>query len=224
MEEHGRDHATLAVVPTARYRPRPRNPAVEAPTQQHPTDMAIRVTEAKKGMVVRYENDLYQITRYDHLTPGNLRAIHHVYLKNLKNGRQKEVRMKTSDTLDIVYLDSREAQYLFKDSLGYTFMDNETFEQFVLSAEVVGESMQYITDNSNATVVFCDGEALTVQLPPIVTLEVKETEDAVRGDTVSAVQKPATMSTGLVVKVPAHIKVGEMLKISSETGEFMGRA
>ena len=74
--------------------------------------MAIRVTEAKKGMVVRYENDLYQITRYDHLTPGNLRAIHHVYLKNLKNGRQKEVRMKTSDTLDLVYLDSRESQYL----------------------------------------------------------------------------------------------------------------
>ena len=186
--------------------------------------MAIRVTEAKKGMVIRFENDLYQITKYDHLTPGNLRAIHHLNLKSLKSGRQKEVRMKTSDQLDVVFLDPRDSQYLFKDSLGYTFMDNDSFEQFVLSADVIGESMQYITDNSNVTVVFCEGSALTVQLPPIVVLQIQSTEDAVRGDTVSAVQKPATLSTGLVIKVPAHIKEGEMVKVSTDTGEFMGRA
>jgi len=186
--------------------------------------MAIRVTEAKKGMVIRYEGDLYQITRYDHLTPGNLRAIHHLNMKNLKNGRQKELRMKTSDQLDLVFLDSRESQYLFKDSLGYTFMDNDNFEQFVLSADVVGEAMQYITDNSNVTVVFCDSEALTVQLPPTVVLEIVETEDAARGDTVSSVQKPARCNTGLMIKVPAHIKVGEQVKISTEDGSFLGRA
>lgn len=186
--------------------------------------MAIRVTEAKKGMVIRFEGELYQITRYDHLTPGNLRAIHHVYLKNLKNGRQKEVRMKTSDQLDLVYLDSRDSQYLFKDSLGYTFMDNTNYEQFVLSADVVGEAMQFITENSNVTVVFCEGEALTVQLPPSVVLEIVQTEEAARGDTVSSVQKPATCNTGLVIKVPAHIKKGEKVKVSTETGEFQGRA
>ncbi|MBL8723785.1 MAG: elongation factor P [Planctomycetes bacterium] len=186
--------------------------------------MAIRVSEAKKGMVIRYEGDLYQITKYDHVTPGNWRAIHHLYLKSLKSGRQKEVRMNTSDQIEPVYLDSRDAQYLFKDSLGYTFMDNETFEQFVLSADVIGEAMQFITDNSNVTVVFCESEALTVQLPPIVVLEIVEAEEAVRGDTVSSVQKPAKCSTGLVIKVPAHIKQGERVKISTETGEFMGRA
>lgn len=186
--------------------------------------MGIRVTEAKKGMVVRYEGDLYQITKYDHLTPGNLRAIHHLNLKNLKNGRQKEVRMKTSDQLDIVYLDSRDSQYLFKDSLGFTFMDNGNFEQYVLSAEVIGDAMQYITENSNVTVVFCDAEALTVQLPPLVVLEIVQTEDAARGDTVSSVQKAATCNTGLEIKVPAHIKKGEKVKISTDTGEFMGRA
>lgn len=186
--------------------------------------MAIRVTEAKKGMVIRFEGDLYQITRYDHLTPGNLRAIHHLNLKHLKNGRQKEVRMKTSDQLDLVYLDARASQYLFRDSLGYTFMDNENYEQFVLSAEVIGDSMQFITENSNCTVVFCDGEALTVQLPPVVELEVVETEQAARGDTVSSVQKPAKLSTGLEIKVPAHIKAGEIVKVSTDTGEFQGRA
>jgi elongation factor P len=186
--------------------------------------MAIRVTEAKKGMVIRMEGELYQIMRYDHLTPGNLRAIHHLNLKNLKNGRQKEVRMKTSDQLDLVFLDSRDSQYLFKDSLGYTFMDNENFEQFVLSAEVIGDTMQYITDNSTVTVVFCEGEALTIQLPPTVVLTIVATEDAARGATVSSVQKPAKCNTGLEIKVPAHIKKGEKVKVSTETGEFMGKA
>jgi len=186
--------------------------------------MAIRVTEAKRGMVIRYENDLYQIVKYEHLTPGNLRAIHHLNLKNLKNGRQKELRCKTSDQLEPVFLDSREAQYLFKDSLGYNFMDNENYDQFVLSAEVAGDSMSYITENNNVTVVFVDGEALTVQLPPTVTLEIVETEDAARGDTVSNVQKPAKCNTGLEIKVPPHVKIGDKVKINTESGEFMGRA
>lgn len=186
--------------------------------------MPIRVTEAKKGMVIRYEGELYQITKYDHVTPGNWRAIHHLSMKNLKTGRQKELRMNTSDQIDPVFLDARESQYLFKDSLGYTFMDNENYEQFVLSAEVIGDAMQYITENATVTVVFCDGEAVTIQLPPVVVLEVVETEDAARGDTVSNVQKPARLNTGLIVKVPAHIKLGEQLKINTETGEFMGRA
>ena len=132
--------------------------------------------------------------------------------------------MKTSDQLDLVYLDSRDSQYLFKDSLGYTFMDNENFEQFVLSAEVIGDTMQYITENSTVTVVFCEGEALTVQLPPTVVLTIVATEDAARGDTVSSVQKPAKCNTGLEIKVPAHIKKGEKVKVSTETGEFMGKA
>ena len=116
--------------------------------------MAIRVTEAKCGMVIRYDGELYQITKYEHLTPGNLRAIHHLNLKNLKNGRQKELRAKTSDQLETVFLDSREAQYLFKDSLGFTFMDNETYDQFVLNEEVCGEAMAYISENDTVTVVF----------------------------------------------------------------------
>ena len=186
--------------------------------------MAIRVTEAKKGMVIRYEGDLYQIMKYDHVTPGNWRAIHHLNLKSLKTGKQKDVRMNTSDQIEPVFMDSREAQYLYKDSLGYTFMDNDNYEQFVLSADVLGDTMKFITENSDCTVVFCEGEALTVQLPPSVVLEVTETEPAARGDTVSNVQKAATVETGLEVKVPAHIKQGEKIKISTETGEFMGRA
>ena len=186
--------------------------------------MAIRVSEAKKGMVIRYEGELFQIMKYDHVTPGNWRAIHHLNLKNLKTGKQKDVRMNTSDQIEPVFLDQRDSQYLFKDSLGYTFMDNDNYEQFVLSADVIGDAMQFITENGNCTVVFCEGEALTVQLPAAVELEIVATEDAARGDTVSNVQKPATLNTGLVIKVPAHIKVGEKVRVSTDTGEFLGRA
>lgn len=186
--------------------------------------MALRVTEAKKGMVIRHEGELYQITKYDHVTPGNWRAIHHLNLKNLKTGKQKDVRMNTSDQIEPVFLDSREAQYLYRDSLGYTFMDNENYEQFVLSADVLGDTMNYIVENGDCTVVFVEGVALTVQLPPTVVLEVVATEPAARGDTVSNVQKPAKLNTGLEVKVPAHIKEGEQIKISTETGEFVSRA
>lgn len=186
--------------------------------------MGIRVTEAKKGMVIRYEGELYQIVKYDHVTPGNWRAIHHLNLKNMKTGRQKDVRMNTSDQIEPVFLDARNCQYLYKDAIGPVFMDNESFEQFHLSAEVVGDAMRFITDNSEITVVFAEGSALTVQLPPSVVLSVTEAEEAVKGDTVSNIQKQATVETGLVVKVPAHIKVGEKIKINTDTGEFQGRA
>jgi elongation factor P len=186
--------------------------------------MSIRVTEAKKGMVIRFEGELYQVVKYDHVTPGNWRAIHHLNLKNMKTGRQKDVRMNTSDTIEPVYLDSRPSQYLYKDSIGPVFMDNENFEQFHLSAEVVGEAMQYIVDGTTVTVVFAEGAPLTVQLPPVAVLTVTEAEDAARGDTVSSIQKTAKLETGIEVKVPAHIKVGEKIKINTETGEFQGRA
>lgn len=186
--------------------------------------MAIRVTEAKRGMVIKYEDDLYQIVKYEHLTPGNLRAIHHLNLKNLKNGKQKDLRCKTSDQLEPVFLDSRDAQYLFKDSHGFNFMDNSNYEQFILNAEVAGDAMLYLSENDNVTVVFVEGAALTVQLPAAVVLEVIETEAAARGDTVSNVQKPAKCNTGLEIKVPPHVKIGDKVKINTETGEFISRA
>lgn len=186
--------------------------------------MAIRVTEAKKGMVIRYEGELYQIARYDHVTPGNWRAIHHLNLRHLKTGRQKDVRMNTSDQIEPVFLEARSCQYVYKDSVGHVFMDNENFEQFHLSEEILGETMQYIHEGSSIDVLFVEGSALTVQLPPTVVLEVIEAEDVARGDTVSNVQKAIKLSTGLEAKAPAHIKLGDKVKINTETGEFLGRA
>lgn len=186
--------------------------------------MAIRVSEARKGMVIRFEGELYQITKYDHVTPGNWRAIHHLNLKNLKTGRQKEVRMSTSDSIEPMYLETRKCQYLYRDSIGQVFMDNENYEQFHLSAEVMGDSMLYIREGDTIDVVYIENEPLNAQLPAAVVLEVTESEEAVKGDTVNNLQKSAVLETGLTLKVPAHIKVGDKLKVSTDTGEFLGRS
>jgi elongation factor P len=186
--------------------------------------MAIRVTEAKKGMVIRYEGELFRIEKYDHVTPGNWRAIHHLNLRNLKTGKQKDLRMNTSDQIEPVFLDERSCQYLYKDANGQVFMDNESFDQFHLPEDVLGDAMSYLKENDSIGVLFVDGTALTVNLPAAVTLEVVEAEEAARGDTVSNVQKLAKLETGLEVKVPAHIKKGERIRVSTEDGTFLGRA
>jgi elongation factor P len=186
--------------------------------------MALKVTDAKKGMVIRYEGELYQITKYDHVTPGNWRAIHHLYLKNMRTGRQKEVRMGTSDMIEPVYLETKNCQYLYRDAGGQVFMDNDSYEQFHLPQEVIEDALRFIVEGDTVQVVYAEGEPISVQLPASVVLEIVEAEDAVKGDTVSNIQKAAKTKTGFVVKVPAHIKVGERIKISTDTGEFQGRA
>ena len=97
--------------------------------------MAMRVTEAKRGMVIRYEGELYQVAKHDHVTPGNWRAIHHLNLRHMKTGRQKGVRMSTSDVIEPVFLEARSCQYLYQDANGHVFMDNESYDQFHLSKE-----------------------------------------------------------------------------------------
>jgi elongation factor P len=186
--------------------------------------MAIRATEAKRGMVIRHEGELFQIEKYHHVAPGNWRAINHLLLRNLKTGKQKELRLGSGDMLEQVFVDNKQAQYLYRDSIGHVFMDNESYEQFHLSEEVLSDAMKYIQEGDNIDVAFIDGAATSVQLPASVSLEVVEAEEAVKGDTVSNIQKLAKLKTGLELKVPVHIKVGERVKVNTETGEFMGRA
>lgn len=185
--------------------------------------MAVRATEVKRGMVISQDNDLWVIVDYEHITPGNWRAIHQIKLKNLKTGNQRQLRLGSSDTLEEVFLDKKECQYLYKDQTGFVFMDNETFDQFPLQEDVVGEAMKYTTENSNIMVTFHDGTPISVEVPPAVTLKVIEAEPAARGNTATSVTKTVKVETGLEVKAPPHIDVGDMIKISTVTGEFLSR-
>jgi elongation factor P len=183
-----------------------------------------RVTELKKGMVVNLDGELFVITKYDHITPGNWRAIHMLSLKSLRSGNQKQMRCSTSDMLEVAYLDKKTCQYLYKDPTGFVFMDMTTYEQHTLSPDLVEEAMKFLKENDEVQVTFYEGAAMGIEVAPTVVLEITESEDAVKGNSVTNLQKVAKLETGLEIKVPLHIKQGEKVKVSTSTGEFMGRA
>lgn len=186
--------------------------------------MSVKVTDSKRGMIVRIQGEYFQIMKYVHTTPGKGQAIHHIQLKNLLTGRQKELRLNTGDTLDDVYLDKKQCQYLYKDSNGHVFMDNESYDQFHLTDALVDETLRFMGEGDNCTVCFIENEPKLIELPPSVILDVVEAEEVARGDTATSLQKLVKLSTGYELKAPAHIKIGDKLKITTEDGAYSSRA
>lgn len=186
--------------------------------------MSILVSEAGKGQVVKLEGQTYQIIDREHRTPGNLRAFIQLKLKNLDSGAQFVKRFAVDDRLEPVFLERRPCQYLYPEGKqGFVFMDNENYEQQTLTEDVVGDKMKYVELNGNVIVLYLDGVARDIELPASVTLEVTESEPAIRGNTATNVTKNAVTNTGLKVKLPQHIDVGDKIIVDTRTGEFIGR-
>ncbi len=181
-------------------------------------------TSIRKGSFIKHKGDLWQAVDVTHRTPGNKRGFVQVKMRNMKNGGHVTERFASNEDVEAAWLDARKAQYLYDDAnTGPVFMDTENFEQFGLDREVLGDAMSYVKENDEVEVTFYEGTAIGLRLPAKVDLIVTETEDVVRGDTSTNVQKPATTETGLVVKVPAHINIGDKIRVSTTTGEFQER-
>lgn len=186
--------------------------------------MGVKATEVRKGTVIEQDGDLWVITDYEHKTPGNLRAIINIGIKSLRSGSSKSMRLGSGDMLEVAYLDKKPCEYLYKESNGdFVFMDQENYEQFPLSAELVGDKMVYVRENTQVTVTFHNNVAIGVELPGSVVLKVTEAEMAVRGNTATNVKKDAVVETGLKIRVPVHISVGDQVSVNTETGEFLRR-
>jgi elongation factor P len=186
--------------------------------------MGVKATEVRKGTVIEQDGDLWLITDYEHKTPGNLRAIINVGLKNMRSGASRSVRLGSGDMLEVAYLDKKPCEYLYKESNGdFIFMDQESFEQFPLSKDMVGEQMSYVRENTQVMVTFHNNLAIGVELPGSVVLKVIEAEMAVKGNTATNVKKDAVVETGLRIRVPSHISVGDQVAVNTETGEFVRR-
>ncbi len=186
--------------------------------------MGVKATEIRKGQVIEKDGDLLLVTDYDHRTPGNLRSIINIKTRSLTSGQANSMRLSSSDTLEVAFLDRRKAEYLYREGTGdYVFMDGETYEQFHLTQDLVGDKMGFVKENDTIEVTFHEGTPIGVELPSSVVLRVTEAEEAVKGNTASSVKKEAVLETGLSIKVPMHIKVGEEVKVSTDTGEFQGR-
>ncbi len=187
--------------------------------------MGVRATEIRKGQVIQKDGDLLLVTDFEHKTPGNLRAIINIKTKSLTTGATSAMRLGSSDVLEVAFLDRRKAEYLYRESSGsYVFMDVGSFEQFELSEEFAADKMGYVRENTQVEVQFHGTTPIGILLPPQVVLKVTRTEAAVRGNTTSGVKKDAELETGISIKVPIHVQTGDEVRVSTESGEFQGRA
>lgn len=180
--------------------------------------------DLRKGMAIKYNNDTYVVLEVHHRTPGNLRAFVQAILRSIKTGKSSDVRFSSTEKVELVDFQRRSLEFSYKDHEGYHFMDPETYETIELDESLLAGSKDYLVENLKVDVLYAEGRAVEVELPPSVTLKVVESAEGVRGDTASNVQKPATLETGLVINVPLFIKEGEMVKIDTRTGAYTGRA
>jgi len=186
--------------------------------------MNVKATELRKGMVLLKEGDLLVITDYSHHTPGNWRSIIQVKTRSLTSGNNSMFRPQAGESFEVAHLDRKKAQYLYKEANGdFVFMDNESYDQFTIPNDIVADSMSFVKENSEVEVTFHEVRPISIALPGSVVLMVKEAEHAVKGNTATNVKKEAILETGLKIKVPLHIKAGEMVKVNTETGEFLSR-
>ena len=180
--------------------------------------------DLKKGQVITFNGEPHLIMETQHRTPGNLRAFVQVKMRNLRYGKSLEQRFNSPDHVDVLQTDRRTLEFSYADRDTFTFMDPETFESFELSAAMIGDAKNYLVANGKAEVLFINEAPVTIDLPSTVTLKVVESAEGIKGDTASNVQKPAKCETGLMIQVPLFIKAGELIKVSTADGSYLGRA
>lgn len=187
--------------------------------------MKVKMNNIAKGNVVLMDNVLHQVVDFYTVKPGKGGAFAQVKMRNMETSSIFEKRFRTEDTIEKVILEEKAVQFLYSDGDGFHFMDNTSYEQFSLTAELVGDSKNFMLDNMNVSVMFHGERPLGVNLPVSVNLRVTYTEPGVKGNTVSGgAMKPATLETGYQVMVPLFIENEELLKIDTRTGEYLSRA
>ncbi len=184
----------------------------------------IQATQLRPGMIIEFRGDLHSIFRTEHRTPGNKRGFVQARMRNLRTGAMIDHKFASTDFVERAFLEEREMEYLYEEGGNYYFMTTDTYEQFELSKEVLGDAMSYLVPNTTVAVEFYEGKPVNVKLPPSVDLEVVETEPGLKGATVSNVTKPAKLETGLVVQVPPFIQQGEKIRVSTADGTYLERA
>lgn len=184
----------------------------------------MQANDLRKGTTIIYRNELYMVHDFVHKTPGNLRAFVQVTLKSLKSGKLIQDRFASTAEIERVALDPRVCQYLYHDAEGYHFMDLQDYQTIAIQEEIIGDAKFYLKENMEIKIDFYDGRPLVPELPKVVTLKVVESPPWVKGDSVSNNVKPAVCETGLKVNVPIFIDQDTEIKVSTETGEYLGRA
>lgn len=184
----------------------------------------MRASDIRKGQAVMIEGKLFVVTNADHNTPGNLRAKVQFKLRDVLKGTIQDKRVGATDDIDVVNLDRRKVEYIYTDSEGLWLMDLETYEQQPIPADVFGSDAKYLKDNTQLEALFHDGKLVSYELPKTIELKITETAPGIKGATATNQMKDAICETGLAIKVPPFIEIGEVVRINVESGQYLSRA
>ena len=183
----------------------------------------MQANDLRPGAAILLNGQIYLVTDFRHHTPGNKRAFIQTTLKELKSGKIIQQKFSSAESVEEAHLDSKKVQYLYHDQEGYHFMDLEDYHSFTLHDDVIGDKKYYLKENDEAAIDFHDGNPVMVEVPNHVFLKVTESPPWVKGDSVSNNMKPAVCETGLKIQVPIFLKEGEVIKVDTRTGEYLGR-
>ncbi len=183
----------------------------------------VKANGLRSGYVIKVKGDLYRVMSADHRTPGKGQASMQTKLRKLKDGTQTEVKFRADESVERAEMVQNEMEYLYDDPSGHCFMNCETYEQIFLDDNILGDGKKFLLPNARVKVEFCDDAAIGVSFPETVDLKVTDTEPPLKGATASGSGKPATLETGLVVNVPQFIQIGESVKVSTTSGEYLER-
>jgi len=186
--------------------------------------MSVKVSELKKGQVILVDGVRYTIKDMQHVAKGNWRSYYQVKLKDFKTGRIIDQRMAVDDRVETVYVETKPLEYLYRDGDSYILADQQTYDQIPVNADVIGDGMQFLKENTVLTCTIIEGQIVNAELPFTVELGVTDTVPPIKGATATNQNKDATLETGARIKVPPFIEVGEVVRVDTRTGQYLERA
>ncbi|MBQ3106479.1 MAG: elongation factor P [Eggerthellaceae bacterium] len=185
--------------------------------------MAISTADFKNGMCIDYNGKMCVIVEFQHVKPGKGGAFVRTKLRDIKTGRILENTFNAGAKMDSIRLETKKMQYLYTDGVDYNFMDNGTFEQLAIPADVIGDVAKWLKENDEASLLYAGDELISVEPQMFVELEVTHTEPGFKGDTATNTTKPAELETGATIQVPTFIEIGDVLQIDTRDGRFVKR-
>jgi len=181
-------------------------------------------TQIKVGHVILYNNEPCRVVKTLHITPGNWRGMVQMKMVSLRSGKGYENRFRSEDNVDLADMEEHNLKYLYRQGDEYHFMSSESYEMIMLDKETLGDIAYYILEESEVKALYFEGKPVSIEVPNFVVLTITETEPSLKGATVSSSPKPAITETGLAIRVPQFIDVGEKVKIDTRDGTFVERA
>ena len=184
---------------------------------------SVKATQLRPGMVIQHEGQLFTVFSVDHRTPGNKRGSMQTRMKNLRSGTMIDYRFRAEEFVDRAILDEIEFEYLYHEGEEFHFMNTETFEQMQMTRDELGEAVNYLIPNTVVKIEFFEEKPIGVDLPDTMDMKVVQTEPTLQKATASAVMKPATLETGLVVNVPPFVNEGDRIRVDTSEARYVQR-